>query len=231
MNAIILAAGLGSRLKDITKKTHKALLPVNDKPNLENTIQLLQEANIREIHIVTGYLAEQFEYLKDKYNCNIIHNPYFEKYNNLYSFYSALDYFGDSFVIDSDVVISKNIFIPLPKNSTYFLIQRDYKTPSKEWIPILDSNGTISEIIISDENKPSLLGISFWNKDSAIRIKNKFKDYLSEEKLLNPSLYWDNIPMDIIRDLKMKCEILSKKDAFEIDNIEHYQFVLDNFKK
>ena len=39
MNAIILAAGLGSRLKDITQKTHKALLKVFDEPNIERTIK------------------------------------------------------------------------------------------------------------------------------------------------------------------------------------------------
>ena len=37
--------------------------------------------------------------------------------------------------------------------------------------------------------------------------------------------------MNMVGDLEINCEILSKKDAFEIDNIEHYQFVLDNFKK
>ena len=63
MNAIILAAGLGSRFEEWTKTKHKALLPINKVPNLERTIQFLIEAKINEIYIVTGHLANQFEYL------------------------------------------------------------------------------------------------------------------------------------------------------------------------
>ena len=54
MNAIILAAGLGSRLKDITKKTHKALLKVFDEPNIERTIKFLKEINVDEICVVNS---------------------------------------------------------------------------------------------------------------------------------------------------------------------------------
>ena len=48
MNAIILAAGLGSRFKDVTKTIHKALLPLKDgTPNIERTIEYLIDANIK----------------------------------------------------------------------------------------------------------------------------------------------------------------------------------------
>ncbi|HHH4566492.1 TPA: NTP transferase domain-containing protein, partial [Morganella morganii] len=73
MNAVILAAGLGSRFGDITKKTHKALLPIGGIPNIERTIQYLSEFGITEIVIVTGHLAHQFEYLQEKYGCILIH--------------------------------------------------------------------------------------------------------------------------------------------------------------
>ena len=69
MNAIILAAGLGSRFKDITQSTHKSLLDIHGTPNLERTLTFLRQANIDNIVIVTGYLHEQFEYLKKKYDC------------------------------------------------------------------------------------------------------------------------------------------------------------------
>ena len=49
MNAIILAAGLGSRLKELTKNKHKALFEIEGIPNIERTINFLNEINIKEI--------------------------------------------------------------------------------------------------------------------------------------------------------------------------------------
>ncbi|WP_158076055.1 NTP transferase domain-containing protein, partial [Rodentibacter trehalosifermentans] len=77
MNAIILAAGLGSRFKEVSKNTHKALLPINGLPNIERTIKFLKQADINDIYIVTGHLAKQFDYLSEKYSCHLLYN---EKY-------------------------------------------------------------------------------------------------------------------------------------------------------
>lgn len=110
MNAIILSAGLGSRFKEKTKNKHKSLFEINGIPNIERTIIYLHEAGIENIYIITGYLSEQFNYLKSKYNCHLIYNEKYKEYNNIYSFYLAKNFFGDSYVIDSDVVLFKNIF-------------------------------------------------------------------------------------------------------------------------
>ena len=83
MNAIILAAGLGSRFKEITQTTHKALLDIHGIPNLERTLTFLRQANIDNIVIVTGYLNEQFNYLQEKYSCTLIHNKKYREYNSI----------------------------------------------------------------------------------------------------------------------------------------------------
>lgn len=224
MNAIILAAGLGSRFKEVTKKCHKALLPINNIPNIERTIQYLHEANIKEIHIVTGHLSHQFDYLKLNYNCNLIYNENYKKYNSIYSFYLASQYFNNSFVIDSDVVLMKNVFNITLKNSTYFVIQRPI-SENNEWIPIINETGLISDIEISNHYSPSLLGISYWNKESCILIKEELKNYLDDNILIQSKLYWDNIPIGIIKKLNMKTFELNQYDGFEMDNLKEYQFI------
>lgn len=72
MKAIILAAGRGSRMKDLTDDRPKCLVELHGKPLVEWQINALQEAGIREIAIVTGYKRELLA------KCNYaqeFHNP------------------------------------------------------------------------------------------------------------------------------------------------------------
>ncbi|NBI42277.1 NTP transferase domain-containing protein [[Haemophilus] felis] len=230
MNAIILAAGLGSRFKDITRKTHKALLPILGEPNIERTIKYLREANINDIYIVTGHLSEQFSYLKDKYGCHILYNEKYSEYNSIYSFHIAREIFNDSYVIDADVVLFKNIFLKSPRKSFYFVIERPY-SDEKEWIPELDNNKKIINIKVSNEVKPSLLGVSYWQKKDCEKIKSELKNYLSNDLLVNSKLYWDNIPMNIISDLDVTTSLISLEDGYEMDKWEHYQFIINKINK
>ena len=78
MKAIILAAGMGTRLRPLTNEMPKALVKVNGKPMLERQIEFLHEKGIKDIIIVTGYLKEKFDYLQGKYGVELIFN---EKYD------------------------------------------------------------------------------------------------------------------------------------------------------
>ena len=68
MKALILAAGLGSRLKHRTEDRPKALTIVCGKPILSYQIEVLLEEGIRDITIVIGYKGEKIiEYLSSNY--------------------------------------------------------------------------------------------------------------------------------------------------------------------
>ena len=66
-NAIIMAAGTASRFAPLSYEKPKALIEVRGEVLIERQIRQLREAGVDEIIIVTGYMVEQFEYLKDKY--------------------------------------------------------------------------------------------------------------------------------------------------------------------
>ncbi|WP_101774901.1 NTP transferase domain-containing protein [Pasteurella oralis] len=227
MNAIILAAGLGSRFKDITKNTHKALLPIDGIPNIERTIKYLKQANINDIYIVTGHLSDQFDYLHDKYGCCLLYNEKYKDYNSIYSFFTAQNAFSDSYVIDSDVVLFRNIFLDKPEISCYFVVKRP-ESQDKEWVPIVNEEGKIIRIDVTNEPLPSLLGISYWAKSDSDKIKIKLKEYLHPNILSQSVLYWDNIPMEIISELDVNTVELSISDGYEMDNLIQYNFILNN---
>ncbi|MGE7944160.1 NTP transferase domain-containing protein [Lysinibacillus xylanilyticus] len=222
MNAIILAAGLGSRFEEWTKTKHKALLPINKVPNLERTIQLLIEAKINEIYIVTGHLAHQFEYLTEKFpGVKLIYNDMYKEYNSIYSFKLAIPHFGDSFIIDADTVFLENIFLNLqPTQSTYFTIIRNEQ--EKEWCPILDIHQKVIDIKITDEQLPSLSGVSYWGRKDCKIIKQHFSNYMQHSDLKNASLYWDHIPLDLIETLNITVSQLKQNTLYEMDNQNDY---------
>src|SRR5687767_1987664 len=61
MKAVILAAGKGTRMRDLTNELPKPMLKVHGKPILEHIIHGLLTAGVREIFIVTGFKAEVIE--------------------------------------------------------------------------------------------------------------------------------------------------------------------------
>lgn len=227
MNAIVLAAGLGSRFGTWTKKKHKSLLPIQGIPNLERTVLFLIASDISPIYIITGHMSGDFEYLKNRYpQVQLVHNPYYKKYNSIYSFSMALSYFSNSWVIDADTVIAENIFRVKPKRSTYFTILRN--SDSIEWCPVT-RNHRVEDIIITDAKLPSISGISYWNETDCFTLKHYYQKYMTEEYLTDPKLYWDHIVKYNMDKLDVTSVRVSSNALFEMDTKEDYFTITKHF--
>lgn len=87
MRAIILAAGMGTRLRPITLTTPKSLIEIGEETLIERQIRFLKEKGIDDVIVVTGYLAEKFEFLREKYQVTLIHNDKYDVYNNFYTMF------------------------------------------------------------------------------------------------------------------------------------------------
>ena len=81
-NAVILAAGFSSRFAPLSLHTPKALLKVKGEILIERQIRQLQEAGIRDIYVVTGYLGQQFDYLRERAGVSLIENKEYQVRNN-----------------------------------------------------------------------------------------------------------------------------------------------------
>ena len=108
MQAVILAAGIGSRLLPITDEIPKCLVPVNGKPMLVNTLELLEGRGIREVVIVVGHLKERvYEAVGRSFGemrISYVENNVYDKTNNVYSLWLARDRLDrDSLVLACDL--------------------------------------------------------------------------------------------------------------------------------
>ena len=218
MRAIILAAGLGTRLRPMTDNTPKALIKVKDKPLVEYQIEYLKEKGIDEIIIVVGYLHEQFDYLKEKYGVKLVFNEKYAEYNNFYSLYLVKDYLVDSYVIDADNYLFKNMFRSDINRSTYFSVYRE--DCENEWFLIYGDDYKVKDIIVDSKAGRILSGVSFWDKETAEKI-NKFIDFAYDSNEFM-DLYWDNMVKDNISELDVYVEELEANSIYEIDSVKDY---------
>lgn len=112
MKAVILAAGLGTRLRPITDRVPKCMVPVNGICIIDKQISNLLKGGIREIIVVAGYKSDILrEHLKKYDFVNIVDNVRYAETNNMYSLYLAYQYINDSefLLMNSDVYFDFNI--------------------------------------------------------------------------------------------------------------------------
>lgn len=221
MRAILLAAGMGTRLRPLTLDTPKSLVKVNGKPMLETQIQFLKEKGIEDIIVVTGYLNEKFDYIKEKYGVKLIHNDKYDVYNNIYTMYLVKDYLKDSYVIDADVYLHNNFIDENIKKSSYF---SGYKEGFKnEWIIKFDENDKVENIVVGDDKGYILCGVSYWSQEDSTIIVDKLEEAINSGKFEN--LYWDDIVKDNIEKLDVQIRKINSDDCFEIDSLDDLEFV------
>ncbi|MDE5592486.1 MAG: aminotransferase class I/II-fold pyridoxal phosphate-dependent enzyme [Clostridiales bacterium] len=111
MQAIILAAGMGKRLKELTKDNTKCMIRVNGVTLIERLLGQLEKYKLNKIVIVVGYegrkLIEFIQSLNIKTEIEYIDNPIYDKTNNIYSLSLAKKNLceDDTLLFESDLIV------------------------------------------------------------------------------------------------------------------------------
>lgn len=115
MQAIILAAGMGKRLKDLTQDSTKCMVKVNGVTMIERMLTLLDRKNLSRIVIVVGYkgqkLIDYIGTLSIKTPIVFVENTVYDKTNNIYSLYLARKYLKqeNTLLLESDLVFEEKV--------------------------------------------------------------------------------------------------------------------------
>ena len=215
-NAIIMAAGTSSRFAPLSYEKPKALIEVKGEILIERQIKQLKEAGINSIIVVTGYKAEEFEYLRDKYGVELIHNRQFLNRNNNESIYVSKNRIRNSYICSSDNYFIDNPFSAYEEEAYYSALYSNGET--SEWCIEEDENGYISKVTIGGNNSWYMLGHVFWDEN----FSNKFLSIL--EKVYNEpetaDKLWEQIYIENINSLKMKIKKYDADYIFEFDTLD-----------
>ncbi|MBR1792393.1 MAG: phosphocholine cytidylyltransferase family protein [Bacteroidales bacterium] len=120
MKAVILAAGIGSRLRPITNDIPKCMVPVNGIRIIDKQLNNLVSNGINDIYVITGYKSEVLSFYLQKHypSVRIIENTLYLDTNNMYSLFLAKNYvFGQDFLLmNADVYFERSVISGLLTN-------------------------------------------------------------------------------------------------------------------
>lgn len=115
MQAVILAAGMGKRLKKLTQNNTKCMVRVNGRTLIERALGILDKKGLSRIVVVVGYEAQNLiKYIREleiKTPIQFIDNPVYDKTNNIYSLVLAEEFLvsEDTLILESDLIFEEEI--------------------------------------------------------------------------------------------------------------------------
>lgn len=183
-NAIILAAGFGMRMVPINMETSKGLLEVNGEPLIERLIKQLHEVGVNEIHVVVGFMKEQYEYLIDEYGVELVVNSDYASKNNLHSMKLVAEHLGNSYIVPCDIWCREN---PFRKNELYSWYMVNDEMSRESSVRVNRKNELV--LVPEDEKGNSMIGISYLLKDDADIVKEQILKCCADAK--NDGAFWE----------------------------------------
>ena len=166
--ALIIAAGFGSRLVPITLNTPKPLVRVNGKRIIDGLIDACLQAQIEEIYIVRGYLAEQFDVLLNKYPMiKFLENPIYNESNNISSAMVVRNLMQNAYVCEADLLLRNPSLIR--KYNYRSNVLGIWKERTDDWC-LTEKKGFVDEEKIGGLNCYQMVGIYYWSAEDGKRL-------------------------------------------------------------
>ncbi|MDX9893240.1 MAG: aminotransferase class I/II-fold pyridoxal phosphate-dependent enzyme [Patescibacteria group bacterium] len=192
MQALILAAGQGNRLKPMTDKIPKGLVQVNGIPILENDLNILSKKGIAKTFIVVGYLQDEiknhFGYDWNGMKIEYLENKIFDQTNNIYSLWLAKDVLhDDTILMECDIFFEEKLIDILISEKLEDRVVVDRFEPFMDGTVVtINDHSEITKLITSDDQGENF---DFSNTYKTVNIYLFTKDFLEKFFVPNLDLY------------------------------------------
>ena len=222
MQALILAAGKGSRLQYLSKDCPKCLLPVAHKPILARTIDNLQQLGVDKFFISVNYQADSIiSFCKEKYsNLNITFIDerkcsVFER-NNIYSLDFALTYINLSealILVEGDIIFNSSVLKNLVLGSNSYAVLST-GAPHLEGSGILVEDDKCTKIVkyVQKENIYKTVNIYYFRPNYLKKLPKLIKAFIKAHDN-NYNFYYELA----LNWLKLTPYIIKPTDWYEVD--------------
>lgn len=234
MQSIILAAGLGSRLGELTKECTKCMVKINGITLIERMLRQLDRYGMDRIIIVTGYkgdiLKDYVQNLRINTPVVFVDNSDYRHTNNIYSLWLTREFLEemDSLVLESDMIFEDRVIEKMLAVDngcgTFVARPRPWMDGS---IVKLDKDNNI--VYFVDDEEVKRIDPSYYHKIVSIYkfkkryVSEKYMTYLNEyvKKNRDNNLYESLLKViDLDVEKKIPAEILDEEQWYEINDIQ-----------
>lgn len=215
--AVIMAAGIGKRMRPLTLDVPKPLVKVNGVRMIDTVIKALHQNGIYEIYVVIGHLKEQFyEWSKEWDGVELIENPYYDTCNNISSLYAAREHLGGCIILDGDQLIyNSSVLDPHFTLSGYNSVWCEGETD--EWMMDVEDGVIQSCSRTGGAHGWQLYSISRWTAEDGEKLRKHLE---FEFERGNRDIYWDDVVMFChFKDYTLGIKEMQKGDIIEIDDL------------
>lgn len=216
-NAIIMAAGYSARCMPLSNILPKGLFRIKGEVLIEREIRQLQEAGVKEIIVITGFLKEKFQYLQEKYGVILVHNEDYDKYNNIASLYAAQKYMKNSYILCSDNYYEDNVFHSYVYSPYYSCVYSESYC-DEFCVTEEDEEGFIKSIHRGGARAWYTIGDCFFDRD----FSNIFVRYMNAEwnDISTRNMLMDDFHIRHIDELKLRKVEREAGKVLEFDTLE-----------
>ena len=215
-DAVIMAAGMSSRFAPLSYEKPKALLQVKGEILIEREIRQLQEAGIKEIYLVVGYMKEKLFYLAEKFGVQIIVNEDYYRYNNTSTLLRVKDYLSNTYICSSDNYFTENPFEQFVYRPYYASVYTEEETD--EYCLSFDTDERISGVAIGGKASWYMMGHAYFD----VTFSKAFVAILQQEYRrpeVRKSL-WEDLYREHLDKLKLYIRKYSADMIHEFDSLD-----------
>ena len=243
MQAIILAAGMGKRLKELTRNNTKCMIKVNGVTLIDRMLHQIQSQNVSRIVIVAGYEREKLkDYISTlgiKTPIVYIDNPIYDKTNNIYSLSLASDYLcqEDTLLFESDLIFEDAVLDVLVNDPrpTLALVDK-YESWMDGTCVKIDENDNISAFVPGKKFKFNEIK-DYYKTVNIYKFSKEFSEshYVpflkAYEKALGENEYYEQVlrVITMLDNPGIKVKRLDGQRWYEIDDIQDLDIAESNF--
>ncbi|MFP4051681.1 MAG: sugar phosphate nucleotidyltransferase [Thermoplasmata archaeon] len=226
MRAVILGAGMGTRLRPMTKDLPKAFIPIDDEPIIYRSLRNLKSAGISDVVIVVGFMESYFKknlgYDYNGINIKYVSNEEYETTGSMYSLSQTENIMDeDILLLESDLLYEKRALTDLI----------DYPYPNVILTSSIRGSGDEVFIHTDDEGHLTNLGKDIDKQDACCELvgisklslsfleelyKKAKKDYHKGER----NYHYEEVIYKLSKDRPVKCFFMKNLIWTEIDTYE-----------